>query len=302
MQHVFNFPIKIAVSSCLAGEAVRYDGNDKKNWVVTKQLACYFDLQTLCPEVAIGLGVPRLPIMIIEQACKQNNNWSLVATNNLKLDYTELMLSYANQSTVEFNDYCGYIVKERSPSCGYLETPRFSAGGNVITRGAGLFTEKIINNKPWLPIISEQGLDDNTQFDNFLECVFVAHLWQRLALMENSIVIFYQKLRDQLLLRDKNSLLHDQSNLDITNIMAILKTAITKDMQLQFLHSQAQQYKLESRKMSRLLRQYQDGQLSLLSVIQFFQKAFEKNKLTVISNYFYPDKREILSREQYFGI
>ncbi len=302
MQHVLNFPIKIAVSSCLMGEAVRYDGSDKKNLLVTKQLASYFSLQPICPEVSIGLGIPRAPIMITQNTYRQNTNWLLVETNNVDIDYTEPMLSFAKQSIDEFTDYCGYIVKERSPSCGYLEAPRFSADGNVLTRGAGLFTEQIINSKTWLPIISEQGLEDSKQLDNFLERVFVVQLWLRLTLTGNSTEIFYNMLQEQLRLRAEDELLMDKINLDITNVMAILKTLVTKDMQLQFLHTKARQYKLESRKMSRLLQQYQDKQRSLLSVIRFFQNAFEENKLIVNSNYFYPDKREILSRGNYFGI
>lgn len=54
--------IRIAISSCLLGEKVRFDGGHKRAAYVTEVLANYFDLVPVCPEVAIGMGVPREPI------------------------------------------------------------------------------------------------------------------------------------------------------------------------------------------------------------------------------------------------
>ena len=51
--------IRVATSSCLLGEEVRFDGGHKHNGYLTKTLARYFELIPVCPEVAIGLRVPR---------------------------------------------------------------------------------------------------------------------------------------------------------------------------------------------------------------------------------------------------
>ena len=52
----------IAVSSCLLGEQVRFDGGHKRdNWIIGP-LGEFFDYRPICPEVAIGLGIPRPPI------------------------------------------------------------------------------------------------------------------------------------------------------------------------------------------------------------------------------------------------
>jgi len=71
---MLNKKIKIAVSSCLLGEAVRYDGTDKHIEYITQQLAKEYNLISLCPEMAVGMGVPRLPIHLLDdgysvQAC-----------------------------------------------------------------------------------------------------------------------------------------------------------------------------------------------------------------------------------------
>ena len=59
------FPrLRIGVSSCLLGNAVRYDGNHKRQPWLIEQLGRYADFAPYCPEMAIGLGVPREPIQL----------------------------------------------------------------------------------------------------------------------------------------------------------------------------------------------------------------------------------------------
>ncbi|MEE3143309.1 MAG: DUF523 domain-containing protein, partial [Pseudomonadota bacterium] len=57
--------ISVAISSCLLGEEVRFNGGHKHSLVCTKELAKYFQFKSVCPEVGIGLGVPRKPIRLI---------------------------------------------------------------------------------------------------------------------------------------------------------------------------------------------------------------------------------------------
>ncbi|MDH5217794.1 MAG: DUF523 domain-containing protein, partial [Gammaproteobacteria bacterium] len=57
--------IKIGISSCLLGENVRFDSGHKKNSYITGVLNDYFEFTPFCPEVEIGLGIPREPIRLI---------------------------------------------------------------------------------------------------------------------------------------------------------------------------------------------------------------------------------------------
>ena len=57
-------PIRLGISSCLLGQKVRYDGNHRHDqlhhrhaWEILSEFV------PVCPEVAIGLGVPRPPIL-----------------------------------------------------------------------------------------------------------------------------------------------------------------------------------------------------------------------------------------------
>lgn len=49
---------KIAISACLLGENVRFNGGHKQSPLCSQTLSDYFDFVPLCPEVAIGLGIP----------------------------------------------------------------------------------------------------------------------------------------------------------------------------------------------------------------------------------------------------
>src|SRR5690606_33117788 len=55
----------IGVSSCLLGQRVRYDGGHKREAFVVEDLAARFELLPICPEMAIGMGVPRPPLQLI---------------------------------------------------------------------------------------------------------------------------------------------------------------------------------------------------------------------------------------------
>ena len=58
--------IPIAISSCLLGEEVRFDGGHKHNAYITQTLGEYFSYTPFCPEVAIGLGVPRPTVQLVQ--------------------------------------------------------------------------------------------------------------------------------------------------------------------------------------------------------------------------------------------
>ncbi len=57
--------IKIGISACLLGEQVRYDGGHKRDVFIHDTLSQYFNFVPVCPEVAIGLGIPREPIRLV---------------------------------------------------------------------------------------------------------------------------------------------------------------------------------------------------------------------------------------------
>ncbi len=49
----------IGISGCLNGSAVRFDGGHKRMGFVMDELAQWVAFKPVCPEMAIGLPVPR---------------------------------------------------------------------------------------------------------------------------------------------------------------------------------------------------------------------------------------------------
>ena len=52
-------PIRIGVSACLLGEAVRYDGGHKRDSFLTDVLGRFVEFVPVCPEVEAGFRTPR---------------------------------------------------------------------------------------------------------------------------------------------------------------------------------------------------------------------------------------------------
>ena len=61
---IFSRP-KVVISKCLEFEACRYDGQIINNKHIQK-LKKYIDFEPVCPEVEIGMGIPRDTIRIVE--------------------------------------------------------------------------------------------------------------------------------------------------------------------------------------------------------------------------------------------
>ncbi len=55
----------IGISSCLLGQQVRFDGGHKKDSWITGPLSDFMDFLPVCPEVGIGLGIPRPTIHLV---------------------------------------------------------------------------------------------------------------------------------------------------------------------------------------------------------------------------------------------
>src|SRR3989338_9498943 len=86
--------VRLGVSSCLLGRKVRYDGGDKYDRFVSRTLGKYFEFIPICPEVAIGLGVPRAPIHLA-------GNPRAVGVNDPALDVTTRLAAYGKRMARE---------------------------------------------------------------------------------------------------------------------------------------------------------------------------------------------------------
>ena len=159
--------IKIAVSSCLLGEAVRYDGTDKHIKYITEQLALDYNLISLCPEMAIGMGVPRAPIHLQDEG----NNIQVVGVSEPNRNFTKPLAEYGNLIVENHPTICGYIFKKHSPSCGTKNVKVMTAHGEYERRGQGIYAATIMTALPLLPVIDEEDFLDESLRAEFLRKV-----------------------------------------------------------------------------------------------------------------------------------
>jgi len=184
--------IILGVSSCLMGNTVRHDGGHKRNVYIMSTLAEYFDFRTYCPEMAIGLGVPRPTIRLT----RSETGVRLTDSDNTGMDLTDAMKKWSGQATEGMRDLSGFILKNNSPSCG-MERVRVYDGNGAPTRdGVGLFASALMEAMPWLPVEEEGRLNDPMLRENFIERVFVYYRWQRLiegGLTVSSLMEFHKR-------------------------------------------------------------------------------------------------------------
>ena len=109
-----NQKILLGISSCLLGEQVRFDGGHKNNAYINQTLGEYFRFKPFCPEVAIGLGIPREPIKLV----KQSDTVQAIGVKNAALNVSQQLIECANEQRHWQDDIFGYIFKKDSPSCG----------------------------------------------------------------------------------------------------------------------------------------------------------------------------------------
>jgi uncharacterized protein YbbK (DUF523 family) len=57
--------LRLGVSACLLGQEVRYDGGHKRDAFLTETLGPFVEWVPVCPEVEIGLGIPRATLRLV---------------------------------------------------------------------------------------------------------------------------------------------------------------------------------------------------------------------------------------------
>lgn len=159
--------IKIAVSSCLLGEAVRYDGTDKYVEYITQNMAKEYNLISICPEMAVGMGVPRPPIHLVEHG----QSIEVQGVEDASCNMTQELKSYANEFLKNHSDICGYIFKKNSPSCGTKNVKVLNEKGEYELKGQGMYAASIIAALPLLPVIDEEDCLSNKTMEAFFSKV-----------------------------------------------------------------------------------------------------------------------------------
>ncbi|NLE40034.1 MAG: DUF523 and DUF1722 domain-containing protein [Pirellulaceae bacterium] len=165
-------PIRIGISTCLLGKRVRYDGGHKHDPFLTNTLGRYFEWVPSCPEVEIGLGIPRPTIRL-----QTGEDGIRLVMPDRGDDLTAKMQAYSRERArqLEREDLRGYVLKKQSPSCGMERVKVYQARGMPRRDGVGLFAAAMLEHFPNLPIEEEGRLHDPKLRENWIERVFAYH-------------------------------------------------------------------------------------------------------------------------------
>lgn len=159
--------IRVAASECLLGRPVRWNGEHNGDVWPRRRIEQLFTLVGLCPEVGIGMGVPREPIRLVGDARSPR----VVAVDDPRRDYTDRLRRYARELTATLDGVNGYIFADRSPSCGLAGVKVFDADGGYRRVGRGIHAAAVMHDYPDMPAVDAEALRDEATLLDFAVAV-----------------------------------------------------------------------------------------------------------------------------------
>lgn len=168
--------IKVGISACLLGDEVRFDGGHKRSVFCTDELGRHVEFVKLCPEVGIGMPVPRPTIRL-----EQHNGEARAVVPKTGEDVTEKLIAFADRAQPHISQVSGYVLCAKSPSCGMERVKLYNPdNGHAQKAGEGIFAAQLRQRYPALPLEEDGRLQDPQLRENFVMRVFVYAAWQSL--------------------------------------------------------------------------------------------------------------------------
>lgn len=193
---------RLGISACLMGSEVRFNGGHKESRLCSQALAQHVEFVALCPEVAIGLGIPRAAIRLVDHP----QGPRAVDSRDPSRDHTQALQDYGQRMAAELDGLSGYIFMQKSPSCGLHRVKLYGDNGNPVEGGGrGIFAAAITELLPDLPVEEEGRLNDPVLRENFLTRVFAYAEWQALlrdGLTRSAIIGYHSRYKYLLMATD----------------------------------------------------------------------------------------------------
>jgi uncharacterized protein YbgA (DUF1722 family)/uncharacterized protein YbbK (DUF523 family) len=310
---------KIGISACLLGQRVRYDGSHKKDAFLTENFGRYVEWMPVCPEVEVGMGVPREAVRLVGAVSSP-----LMVAERSATDWTPVMTQYAAKKAKDLSSLqlSGYILKKNSPSCGMERVKIYGGKGMPTRQGRGLFAAALMRELPLLPFEDEGRLNDPKLRENFIERVFAYHRWQQLACERKAIRSLMDfHTRHKLLLRA-------HSELHYRRLGRIVATAKGRPIHFAYalygplfmealaVHATVQKHcnvlehmmgyfskelsKEEPKELLELVRDFRQRLIPLVVPLTLFRHYVKKYNVNYLENQIYlqPNPKELMLRNQ----
>lgn len=185
----------MGIGSCLAGNAVRYNKQTKSPNQHVRAIGENFTMRAFCPEMGIGMGVPRAPIHLVGS---EDHVRALDVDTHSK-DYTEQLAGYAETVLSLAPELCGYILVKGSPSCGVERVKRYAENGHsVASDQMGIFAAALAQADPLLPLEDDGRLNDPGLRESFVTRAYTYHDWKQLlqqGLSTHRLIEFYSRYK-----------------------------------------------------------------------------------------------------------
>src|SRR5262249_17888036 len=123
----------VVISRCIDFDSCRYNGQVIRA-SLRELLEPYVRLEPVCPELEIGLGVPRDPVGIVVAGSAEQ-----LVEPAMGRDLTASMRAFAARYTGAVSEADGFILKSRSPSCAVDDAKRHpnARDQDAVGKGAG---------------------------------------------------------------------------------------------------------------------------------------------------------------------
>ncbi len=168
VEGVSNVKPVVVVSECLGFGAVRYNGQILRSRFV-EALKEHVGFVQVCPEVGVGLGVPRDPVRLVDDEGRLR--MIQPATGR---DLTEAMEGFSAAWLSSYEVADGFILKSRSPTCGIADVRVYRSAGKKAPRGkaTGLFAKAVLQRFPLAAVEDEGRLTNLRIRHHFLATLF----------------------------------------------------------------------------------------------------------------------------------
>jgi uncharacterized protein YbgA (DUF1722 family)/uncharacterized protein YbbK (DUF523 family) len=159
---------RVVVSKCLGFEACRWNGDMIRD-EFTEKLAPFVDFQPVCPEMEIGLGVPRKPVRLVD-----SSGAIRMVQLDTGLDCTDDMQAFGDSFLNGLKEVDGFLLKGRSPSCGPVDVKIYTGTqkGAMSRRGQGMFGDMVLARFPGAAVEHEGRVHNFSIREHFLTKLF----------------------------------------------------------------------------------------------------------------------------------
>jgi uncharacterized protein YbgA (DUF1722 family)/uncharacterized protein YbbK (DUF523 family) len=312
---------RLGVSACLLGRNVRYDGGHKKNEFCVDVLGAFVEWVPVCPEVEVGMGTPRPSVRLVGPSEAPR----MVAERTGE-DWTERMEALVRQRVEALADLdlSGFVTKKDSPSCGLARVrvypvKRDGKAGVPKRDGVGLFTRRLTERYPLLPVEEEGRLNDPLLRESFIERIFGYARWKALCaggLTRGGLVAFHTAHKLSLLAHSpdgyrklgkvvaaaKGRPLRQVADEYGAGFMAALAKPATRGRHVNVLQHMAGYFKelpaADRRELEEVIRDYGRGHVPLVVALTLLRSQVRRHQVDYLAGQTYldPDPKELMLR------